>query len=50
VNESNCLHVVIAFNRALSDDAIDEQELALVAEVLSELLKEMIWQTSHTEE
>jgi hypothetical protein len=49
VIESNCLHVVIAFERTLSDDAIDAQELALVAEVLPELIKEMIW-TFQTEE
>jgi hypothetical protein len=49
VNESNSLHVVIAFDTTLSSDKVGEQELTLVSEFLAELLKEMIWQTSEQE-
>jgi hypothetical protein len=38
------------FDESLSDGDINEQELALVGEFLPELLKEMIWQTSHAKE
>lgn len=41
--------VVIAFNPALSEQQVNEQELTLVRQYLPELLKEMIWQTSEQE-
>jgi hypothetical protein len=40
---------MIAFDTAPSDGNIGEQELTLVGEFLSELLKEMVWQTSEQE-
>lgn len=49
MNEPNPLQVVIAFDAAVSNDAIGEQELALIGDFLPELLKEMIWQTSEQE-
>jgi len=50
LSESSSLQLVVTFDDALSDNAISEREMALIGEYIPELLKEMIWQTSHSEE
>lgn len=50
MNQPSSLQVVVAFDDALSNETIGERELALIGEFLPELLKEMIWQTSESEE
>jgi hypothetical protein len=50
VKNRNPVELVVKFDSALVEGEICEQEYSLLVKFLPELLKEMIWQASHSEE